>query len=164
MHLNTLHGAHWIQSQWMESTHSIEMLWAMLHKIHCIQSGCIGPCCIKCTAFHHAAWNPLHSIGFHFFTLHGINWILTQCMEFTAFTRDAFYHAAWSNLNSITMHGIHCIQSGCFGPCCIKSTALKTCCMESTAFNWDALGHAAYNPVHSIGMHLASLHWLHCIQ
>ena len=157
MHLNTLHGAHWIQSQWMESTHSIEMLWAMLHKIHCIQSGCIGPCCIKCTAFHHAAWNPLHSIGFHFFTLHGINWILTQCMEFTAFTRDAFYHAAWSNLHSITMHGIHCIQSGCLG--LAASTPLHTIgihcatmhgilciqwrCMESTAFNRDALGHAA---------------------
>ena len=22
---------------------------------HCIQSGCFGPCCIKSTAFHHAA-------------------------------------------------------------------------------------------------------------
>ena len=77
------------------------------------------------------------------------------------------------------LHGIRCIQSGCFGPCCIKSNAftqdafvltawspLNTIgihcttmqgvfcipwrCMESTAFNRDALGHAAKNPLHSI--------------
>ncbi|MDD0237783.1 hypothetical protein PSY40_22830, partial [Shigella flexneri] len=30
--------------------HSIGMLWAMLHKIHCIQS-----CCMESTAFNHAA-------------------------------------------------------------------------------------------------------------
>ncbi|WP_309048997.1 hypothetical protein, partial [Escherichia coli] len=42
-----------------------------------------------------------------------------------------------------------CIQSGCFGPCC----------MESTAFN-----HAAWNPLHSIGMHFTTLHGIHCIQ
>src|SRR5512138_1754636 len=70
-------------------------------------------------------------------------------MEFTAFTKDAFYHAAWSNLNSITMHGIHCIQSGCFGPRCI----------DSTAYNQDPLRHNAWNPLHSI-----TLHGIHCIQ
>ena len=70
-------------------------------------------------------------------------------MEFTAFTRDAFYHAAWSNLNSITMHGIHCIQSGCFGPRCI----------DSTAYNRDPLRHNAWSPLHSM-----TLHGIHCIQ
>ena len=91
------------------------------------------------------------------------------------------------------LHGIRCIQSGCFGPCCIKSNAftqdafvltawtpLNTigihctkmhwilCIpwhyMESTAFNRDALGHSALTPLHSIGRHWASLHGLHCIQ
>ncbi|WP_232339727.1 hypothetical protein, partial [Proteus mirabilis] len=68
--------------------HSIGMLWAMLHNIHCIQSGFIGPRCLESTAFNHAAWNPLHSIGFHFFTLHGIHCIQTRCQESTAFNRD----------------------------------------------------------------------------
>ena len=60
-----LHGIHCIQSCCMESNafnwdalnhaawkslHSIGMLWAMLHKIHCIPSGCIGPCCMDSTA------------------------------------------------------------------------------------------------------------------
>src|SRR5512134_727910 len=89
-----LHGVHCIQSQCMESTafhrdalghaaynplHSIGMHWASLHGLHCIQSGSIaplhglhciqsgsfGPCCIKSTAFNHAACNPLHSIMLH---------------------------------------------------------------------------------------------------
>ena len=68
-------------------------------------------------------------------------------MESTAFNRDSFYHAAWSSLHSITMHGIHCIQSGCFGPCLIKSTA----------FNRDALGFAAWTPLHTIRIHCATM-------
>ena len=40
------------------------------------------------------------------------------------------------------------IQSGCFGPRCIKSTA----------FNRDALGHAPWNQLHSI-----KLDGIHCI-
>ncbi|MFW1821654.1 hypothetical protein, partial [Acinetobacter calcoaceticus] len=61
-------------------------------------------------------------------------------MESTAFHRDACSHAAWSTLHSIKMHGIHCIQSGCFGPCCI----------QSTAFNRDALGLTVWTPLHII--------------
>ena len=185
MHFTTLHGLHCIQWRCMESTafnrdalghaswnplHSI-----ILHGIHCTPS-----CCIKSTAFNrvpflHTAGNTMHSIGMHFNTLHGLHCCI---MDYTA---------------AIMLHIIHCIQSGWFGPCCIKSTAfhrdalglaawtplhtigihcatmhgifcIHWCCMESTAFNWDALGHAAYNPLPSIGMHLASLHWLNCIQ
>ena len=127
---------------------------------------------MESTAFNHAAWNPLHSIRMHFNKLHGIHSVITlhglrciqsgsitpQCMESSAFNRDAFYqaawnpcihHTAWTPLHTIgihcaTMHGILCIQSGCFGPCCIKSTA----------FN-----HAPLNPLHSI-----RLHKIHCIQ
>src|SRR5512139_2214184 len=78
---------------------SIGMLWAMLHKIHCMQS-----CCMESTAFNrvpllHAAWNPLHSI-----TLHGIHCIqsgciLPRCMEYTAFN-----HNTCNPLHSIWMH------------------------------------------------------------
>src|SRR5512137_1795698 len=68
-------------------------------------------------------------------------------MESTAFNMDEFYHAAFSTLYSITIHGIHCIQSGCFGPWCIKSTA----------FNRDALGIAAWTPLHTIGIHCAMI-------
>src|SRR5512138_3371700 len=97
-----------------------------LHGLHCIQSGCFAPYCMKSTAFNHAPWNPLHSI-----MLHNIH-----CIQ-----NVPFLHAAWNPLHSIgmhvpTLHGVHCIQSKC---------------MESTAFNRDALGHAAYNPLHSIG-------------
>ena len=125
----------------------------MLHVIHCIQSGCFGPCCIKSTAFNHAARNPLHSIGMHFtrlpgihafITLHGLHCIQSgsiapQCME---------------SSHSLTLHVIHCIQSGCFGPCCIKSTA----------FNRVPTLHAAWNPLHSIRMLWAMLNKFHCIQ
>ena len=44
------------------------------------------------------------------------------------------------------LHGIHCIQSGCFGTCCRKSPAL----------NRDDLGHAAKNPLHSIMLQLST--------
>ena len=123
--------------------HSIGMLWAMLHKIHCILSGCIGPRCIDSTAYnrdplHHNAWILLHLM-----TLHGIHCIQScstppHCTESTAFNRDPLGHAAWNPLHSIGIHltplyGIHCVQLGCILPCC----------MESTAFN-----DTAWNPLH----------------
>ena len=106
--------------------HSIGMLWAMLHKIHCIQS-----CCIKSTAFNrvpfllHAAWNPLHSI-----TLHGIHCILSGCFWPCCIKSTAFNHAACNPPDSIGMfwdmlQKIPCIKSGWFGPCCKKSTAFN---------------------------------------
>ena len=69
------------------------------------------------------------------------------------------------------LHGIQCIQSGCFRTCCKKSTAVNRdafgqasknplhsiMLQESTAFN-----HSAWNPLHSIGMHFTRLHVLHC--
>ena len=66
----------------------------------------------------------------------------------------AFNHAALNPLHSIginfsKLHGIHCIQSGYFAPCC----------MESTAFH-----HAAWDPLHSIVFHCAELHGIHWIQ
>ena len=94
-------------------------------------------------------------------------------MESTAFNRDSFYKAAWSTLHSITMHGIHCIQSGCFGPYCIKSTAFNLAAwnpMHSImlhkihAFKRVPILHTAWNPLHSIGMHFTTLHILHCIE
>src|SRR5512135_1442795 len=84
-------------------------------------------------------------------------------MDSTAYNRDPLRHNAWNILHSTTLHGIHCIPSGSFGPCCIKSTA----------FNRDALGIAAWTPLHSIRMHFTrlpgihafiTLHGLHCIQ
>src|SRR5512145_667601 len=96
--------------------HSIGMLWAMLQKIHCNQSGCIGPRCMDSTAYNrdplcHNAWNPLHSM-----MLHGIHCIpsgciLPHCMEYTAFN-----HNGWNPMHSIGMlwamlQKIHCIQS-----------------------------------------------------
>ena len=135
-----------------------------LHGIHCIQSGCMFPRCMEFTAFNHNAWNPLHSIGMlwamlhkiHCFKnmLHGIHCIQSRFMESSAFNRDAFFHAAWNKLHSIPMHGINCIQSGCFWPCCIKGTA----------FNLDALGLAAWTPLHTIGIHCATMHGILCIQ
>ena len=80
-------------------------------------------------------------------------------MESTAFNRDSFYKAAWSTLHSITMHGIHCIPSGCFGPCCIQSTALNRDALGLTAYNRDPLHHNAWNHLHSM-----TLHGIHCIQ
>ena len=132
--------------------HSIGMLWAMLHKIHCIQSCFLNPLhsvmlhkilAFNWVPFLHAAWNTLHSI-----TLHGIHCILSgcigpRCIDSTAYNRDPLHHNAWILLHLMTLHGIHCIQSGCFWPWCIKSTA----------FN-----HAAWNPLHSIGMFWAMLH------
>src|SRR5512145_2279118 len=112
--------------------HSIKMLCAMLHKIHCIQSCCMEStafnrdefyqACMESTAFNHAAWNPLHSS-----TLHGIHCIQSgciliscmesiqssRCMDSAAYSRDPLRHNAWNPLHSITLHGIHCIQSGC---------------------------------------------------
>src|SRR5512137_3051951 len=108
----------------------------MLHGIHCTPS-----CCIKSTAFNrvpflHTAGNTMHSIGMHFNTLHGLHCCI---MDYTA---------------AIMLHIIHCIQSGCFGPCCIKSTA----------FNRVPTLHAAWNPLHSIRMLWAMLNKFHCIQ
>ena len=108
----------------------------MLHGIHCTPS-----CCIKSTAFNrvpflHTAGNTMHSIGMHFNTLHGLHCCI---MDYTA---------------AIMLHIIHCIQSGCFGPCCIKSTA----------FRRDALGLAAWTPLDAIGIHLTPLHGIHCVQ
>ena len=99
---------------------SIGMLWAILHKIHCIQF---------------AAWNPLHSIMLHKIHCIQSGCIGLRCMDSTAYNRDPSRQNAWNTLHSLTLHGLHCIPSGCFGPCCIKSTA----------FN-----HAAWNPFHSI--------------
>src|SRR5512137_1612920 len=72
--------------------HSIDIHCAMLHGIHCIQLGFIGPHCMEYTAFNrdpfnHAAWNTLHSV-----TLHGIHCsqsgsIVPHCRETTAFNR-----------------------------------------------------------------------------
>ena len=120
--------------------------------------GSFGPCCIKSTAFNHAARDPLHSIGMHFTRLHGIHRIQSRCMESTAFN-----HAAWNPLHSIrmhftrlpgihafiTLHGLHCIQSGSIAPHC----------MEYSAFN-----DAPWTPLHSIRMLWAMLHKIHCIQ
>ena len=124
------------------------MHWALLHGLHCIQSGSIVPQCMEFSSFNDAAWNPLHSIGMLWAKLHKTHCIQSRCMESTAFNMDEFYHAAFSTLYSITIHGIHCIQSGCFGPCCIKSTA----------FNRDALGLAAWTPLHTIRIHCATMH------
>ena len=112
-------------------------------------------------------------------------------MESTAFNRDAFYqaawnpcihHAAWTPLHTIgihcaTRHGILCIQSGCFGPCCIKSTTFnhaalnplhsirlyKIHCIQygsitSHFMEYSAFNHASWNPLHSIGIHFTTLH------
>ena len=145
------------------------MHWASLHGLHCIQSGSIAPQCMEYSAFNHAAWNSLHSIGFHFFfTLPGIHCIQSHCMESTAFNWDDFYHAEWNTQHSITLHGIHCIQAGCFWPCCIKSNAfnysagihcLQSCCIKSPAFNRVPFLHSAWNTLHSI-----MLHGIHGIQ
>ena len=62
--------------------------------------------------------------------------------------------AAWNALHSITLHGIHCIKSGYFRPCCIKSTA----------FNLDAFGLAAWTPLHTIVIHFATMNGILCIQ
>ena len=89
-------------------------------------------------------------------------------MVCTAFNQDALGLAAWTPLHSITLHGIHCIHSGCFWPCCIKSTAFKysagihclqSCCINSPTFNRVPFLHAAWNTLHSI-----RLHGIHCIQ
>ena len=123
--------------------HSIGMLWAMLHKIHCIQS-----CCIISTAFNrvpllHAAWNPLHSI-----TLHGIHCIQSSCMESTAFNQDAFYQAAWNPcIHHTAWTPLHTIRIHC-----------------ATMLGILAFIEASSNPLYSIGMLWAMLHKIHCIQ
>ena len=129
--------------------HSIGMLLAMLHKIHCIQSRCIGPRCMDSTAYNrdplcHSARNPLHSM-----TLHGTHFVQSACFGPCCIKSTAFKHAAWNPLHSIMLHKIHCIQYG----------SISSRCMESTAFNL-----ASWNPLHSIGMHLTTLHGVHCIQ
>ena len=71
------------------------------------------------------------------------------------------------------LHGIQCIQSGCFWTCCKKSTAVNRDAFgqasknplhsimlpESTAFN-----HTAWNPLHSTGFNFFMLHGINCIQ
>ena len=141
-------GVPFIHAAWNQ-LHSIT-----LHKVHCIQSGCIGPRFMESTACNHAAWSPLHSI-----TLHGIHCIqsgciLPGCMEYTAFN-----HAASISLHSIgihcaMMHGIHCIQLRSIGPRCIESTAL----------NGDPFSHDALYTLRSIRMHFTTLHGIHGIQ
>ncbi|MFW1924298.1 hypothetical protein, partial [Acinetobacter geminorum] len=54
---------------------SIGIHLAMLHGIHCVQSGCILPCCMESTAFSDAAWNALPSIGMLWAMLHKIHCI-----------------------------------------------------------------------------------------
>ena len=150
----TLHGINCIQSRCMDSTsftrdafhnaasdpvHSI-----MLHGIHCIQSGSIGPHCMESTAFtqyplQHAAWIPLHPTWIHCPTLHAIHCIHSGCISQRCMESSAFNHSACNSVH----------QSRPIGPCC----------MESTAFNQDPLGHAAWKPLHSI-----MLHKIHCIQ
>ena len=93
-----------------------------LHKVHCIQSGCIGPRFMESTACNHAAWSPLHSI-----TLHGIHCIQSRCILPSCMEYTAFNHALSNSLHSIvthcttmhsirihytTLHRVHCIQSG----------------------------------------------------
>ena len=79
-------------------------------------------------------------------------------MVCTAFNQDALGLAAWTPLHSITLHGIHCIQAGCFWPCCIKSNAfnysagihcIQSCCIIYTAFKI---------------FHFFTMHGIHCIQ
>ena len=92
----------------------------------------------------------------------------------------------------MTLHGIHCILSGCFWPCCIKSNAfnysagihcIQSCCINSPAYNRVPFLHAALNTLHSVMLHgihgiqtgwilpgcmesTAFNHaaWIHCIQ
>ena len=129
MHFTRLHGSAAFNHAAWTPLHSIT-----LHGIHCIQSGCFWPCCIKSTAFKYSA---------------GIHCLQSCCIKSPAFNRVPFLHSAWNTLHSIMLHGIHGIQTGCILPGC----------MESTAFN-----HAAWNPLHSSGMLLAMLHKIQCIQ
>ena len=159
-----------------------------MHGIHCIQSGCFGPCCIKSTAFNqvafgpcckystvfnHAAWNPLPSIGMLLAMLHILHCIQSgcigpHCVNRTEYNRDPLCHNAWSLLHCMTLHGIHCIQSGCLGPCCKISTAfihaagiqcIQSCCIKYTSYNRVPLLHSAWNTLNSI-----TLHGIQCIQ
>ena len=100
MHFNTacitlLHnGLNYCNHAAYNPLHSIGMIWAMLQKIHCNQSGCIGPRCMDSTAYNRDplrrnACNPLHSI-----TLHGIHCIqsgciLPRCIYYTALNCNA---------------------------------------------------------------------------
>src|SRR5512135_581454 len=70
---------------------SIGMLWAMLHRIKCIQSSWMESTAFNRDAFYHAAWNILHSI-----TLHGIHCIqlgsiAPRCMESNAFNLNPWF-------------------------------------------------------------------------
>ena len=133
MHWASRHGLHCIPSHCMESTAFNRDVWAMLYKIHCIQSRCIWPHCMDSTAhncdpLHHNEWNTLHSMK-----LHGIDCNPSGSFGPCGIKSIAFNHAAWNPLHSIGMHftrlhGLHCIQAQC---------------MESTAFN-----DAALDPLH----------------
>ena len=163
------------------------MHFTTLHGIHGIQSGCLGTCCKKSTAFIHAA---------------GIQCIQSCCTVSTAFSRDVLGHAAENPLHYIGMlwamlqkstafnhaEGIHCIQSCCIkstafirvpflpaawitrhsitlhGILCIQSGLILPGCIESTAFNQYPLHHTALNPLHSIEINWATLHRIHCIE
>ena len=141
MHFNTLHGLHCCI---MDYTAAI-----MLHIIHCIQSGCLGPHCMDSTAYNrdplrHNAWNPLHSM-----TLHGIHCIQSGCFGPCCIKSTAFNHAAWNPLHSTMLNKIPCI----------KYSSISSCCMESTAFNRVPFLHAAWNQLNS-----NTMHGVHCIQ
>ena len=97
----------------------------MNQKIHCIQSGCIGPRCMESTAFNHAAFYPLLSIEIHCSMLHGIHCIQSCCMGSTTFNRVPLCQTAWHPLHSIMLHGILCIQFGSIEPFYKESTAFS---------------------------------------
>ena len=120
-----------------------------LHVIHCYQSGCILPGFMECTAFNHAAWIPLLSIMIQLPPRSTLLSFPSLFRASTAFHRDPLRHNAWNPVHSMKLHGIHCIQSGCFGPGCITSSA----------FN-----HPEWSPMHTIGMQFTTLHGVHCIQ
>ena len=145
------------------------MLWAMLQKIHCNQSGCIGPRCMDSTAYNrdplrHNAWNALHSM-----TLHGIHFVQSGCFGPCCIKSTAFNHAAWNPLHSIgmqftTLNGVHCIQSCCMESPAFNRDALGHASKKSTSFNRDALGLASWTPVHRVGIHCTTMHGILCIQ
>ena len=61
----------------------------------------------------------------------------------SAFNENQLHHTAWNPLT----------QSGCFGPCCIKSNA----------FTQDAFVLTAWTPLNTIGIHCTKMHWIFCI-
>ena len=98
IHCATMHGILAFIDAACNPMYSIGMLWAMLHKIHCIHS-----CCKKTTAFNkvpflHDACYTLHSIMLHLIHCIQSGCILPRCMDYTAFN-----HAAGNPLYSIGM-------------------------------------------------------------